>query len=267
MVNLETTEVVLAYGSKRVVDGLDFVVPEGKITVIIGPNGSGKSTCLRGLARVLRPAGGVVLLNGRDIHDQSTKVVAKQIGILPQGPTVPAGVTVLDLVRRGRYPHQRLFDQWSTEDELAVREALALTGLQDESDEYVDHLSGGQQQRAWIAMALAQETDLMLLDEPTTHLDIAHQIEVLDLLRDLNRIEGRTVVMVLHDINQGCRYADHVVVMNNGKIANQGAPEEVVNSQMMEEVFGLAAVVIADPVTGTPLCVPDVVAKRTNTQP
>ncbi len=261
MVNLETSDVVLSYGSKRVVDDLDFIVPEGKITAIIGPNGSGKSTCLRGLARVLRPAEGVITLNGRDIHAQPTKAVAKQIGLLPQGPTTPSGVTVLDLVRRGRYPHQRLFDQWSTEDEVAVGNALILTGLEDDLDQYVDHLSGGQRQRAWIAMALAQETDLMLLDEPTTHLDIAHQVEVLDLLRDLNRTEGRTVVMVLHDINQGCRYADHVVAMNDGRIANQGAPEEVVNSQMMQEVFGLAAVVISDPVTGTPLCVPDVVDK------
>ncbi|HAF68245.1 MAG TPA: cobalamin/Fe(3+)-siderophore ABC transporter ATP-binding protein [Acidimicrobiaceae bacterium] len=266
MVNLETSEVVLSYGSKRIVDDLDFVVPEGKITAIIGPNGSGKSTCLRGLARVLRPVGGMVLLNGRDIHDQSTKAVAKRIGLLPQGPTTPSGVTVLDLVRRGRYPHQRLFDQWSTQDEIAVKKALVLTGLQDDPDEYVDHLSGGQRQRAWIAMALAQETDLMLLDEPTTHLDIAHQVEVLDLLRDLNRSEGRTIVMVLHDINQGCRYADHVVAMNDGKIVNQGAPQEVVNGQMMEEVFGLAAVVIPDPVTGTPLCVPDIVDKGTSSQ-
>ncbi len=261
MVNLETSDVVLSYGSKRVVDDLDFIVPEGKITAIIGPNGSGKSTCLRGLARVLRPAEGVITLNGRDIHAQPTKAVAKQIGLLPQGPTTPSGVTVLDLVRRGRYPHQRLFDQWSTEDEVAVGNALILTGLEDDLDQYVDHLSGGQRQRAWIAMALAQETDLMLLDEPTTHLDIAHQVEVLDLLRDLNRTEGRTVVMVLHDINQGCRYADHVVAMNDGRIANQGAPEEVVNSQMMQEVFGLAAVVISDPVTGTPLCVPDATDK------
>ena len=206
------------------------------------------------------------MLNGRDIHDQSTKAVAKRIGLLPQGPTTPSGVTVLDLVRRGRYPHQRLFDQWSTQDEIAVKKALVLTGLQDDPDEYVDHLSGGQRQRAWIAMALAQETDLMLLDEPTTHLDIAHQVEVLDLLRDLNRSEGRTIVMVLHDINQGCRYADHVVAMNDGKIVNQGAPQEVVNGQMMEEVFGLAAVVIPDPVTGTPLCVPDIVDKGTSSQ-
>jgi len=259
MVNLQTSDVVLSYGSKRVVDDFDFAVPKGKVTAVIGPNGSGKSTCLRGLARVLRPTKGVVLLNGRDIHSQSTKVVAKQIGLLPQGPTTPSGVTILDLVRRGRYPHQRLFDQWSAEDEVAVRKALVVTGLDGASDEYVDHLSGGQRQRAWIAMALAQETDLMLLDEPTTHLDIAHQVEVLDLLRHLNRTEGRTVVMVLHDINQGCRYADHVVAMNGGRIVSQGPPGEVVNSQMMEEVFGLAAVVIPDPVTGTPLCIPGVV--------
>ena len=262
MVTLETSEVVLSYGSKRVVDDLDFVIPAGKITAIIGANGSGKSTCLRGLARVLRPVGGAVLLNGEDIHLQPTKAVAKQIGLLPQGPTAPTGVTVSDLVRRGRYPHQRLFDQWSTEDEAAVQKALFLTALNDASEEHVDHLSGGQRQRAWIAMALAQETDLMLLDEPTTHLDIAHQVEVLNLLRDLNRTEGRTVVMVLHDINQGCRYADHVVAMRDGKIVNQGSPQEVVNSQMIDEVFVLAAVVIPDPVTGTPLCVPDVVKRR-----
>ncbi|HAE55369.1 MAG TPA: cobalamin/Fe(3+)-siderophore ABC transporter ATP-binding protein [Acidimicrobiaceae bacterium] len=227
------------------------------MTAVIGANGSGKSTLLRGLSRVLKPTSGSVLLNGRNIHEQSTKAVARQVGLLPQGPTAPSGLTVMDLVRRGRYPHQRMFEQWSSEDEMAVQKALALTKLSDSADDLVDHLSGGQRQRAWIAMALSQDAHLMLLDEPTTYLDIAHQVEILELLKKLNIEEARTVVMVLHDINQGSRYADHVVAMLNGAVAVQGAPQEVLTASMIERVFGLKAVVIADPVTGTPLCVPD----------
>ena len=255
--DLKTSDLYLGYGSSPVIDGLNFVVPAGKITAIIGANGSGKSTLLRGLSRVLKPTSGSVLLNGRDIHEQSTKAVARQVGLLPQGPTAPSGLTVMDLVRRGRYPHQRIFDQWSSEDETSVRKALALTKLSDSAGVLVDHLSGGQRQRAWIAMALAQDAHLMLLDEPTTYLDIAHQVEILELLKKLNIEEARTVVMVLHDINQGSRYADHVVAMLNGDVFIQGAPDEVVTASMMEKVFGLKAVVIADPATGTPLCVTD----------
>ncbi len=256
--DLETSDLVLGYGSKPVIAGLNFVVPAGKITAIIGANGSGKSTLLRGLSRVLKPTNGSVFLNGRDIHEQSTKAVARQVGLLPQGPTAPSGLTVMDLVRRGRYPHQRIFDQWSREDEAAVQKALTLTRLSDSAGDLVDHLSGGQRQRAWIAMALSQDARLMLLDEPTTYLDIAHQVEILELLRKLNIEEARTVVMVVHDINQGSRYADHVVAMLNGDVAIQGTPDEVVTPSMMEKVFGLKAVVIADPATGTPLCVPDI---------
>ena len=255
--DLKTSDLYLGYGSSPVIDGLNFVVPAGKITAVIGANGSGKSTLLRGLSRVLKPTSGSVLLNGRNIHEQSTKAVARQVGLLPQGPTAPSGLTVMDLVRRGRYPHQRMFEQWSSEDETSVRKALALTKLSDSAGVLVDHLSGGQRQRAWIAMALAQDAHLMLLDEPTTYLDIAHQVEILELLKKLNIEEARTVVMVLHDINQGSRYADHVVAMLNGAVAVQGAPKEVLTASMIERVFGLKAVVIADPVTGTPLCVPD----------
>ncbi|MEM7338716.1 MAG: ABC transporter ATP-binding protein [Actinomycetota bacterium] len=249
-------ELQLGYGGPLVVEQFDTTIPTGRITAVIGANGCGKSTLLRALARLLRPSAGSVLLDGEDIHRQPTKEVAKRLGLLPQAPTAPDGIVVNDLVRRGRYPHQKMFDQWSPEDERAVARALDLTNMVQFSDRSIDELSGGQRQRAWIAMALAQDTPLLLLDEPTTYLDMAHQVDVLGLLASLNRVEGRTVVMVLHDVNQACRYADHLVAMAGGAVAVEGPPREVVTAELIEHVFGLPVTIIDDPVTGTPLTVP-----------
>ncbi|OIV37053.1 ABC transporter [Mangrovactinospora gilvigrisea] len=256
MTRLTARGVTLGYESRTVVEGLDLDVPDGRVTVIIGPNACGKSTLLRALGRLLRPEAGQVLLDGRDIARTPTKEVAREIGLLPQTPIAPEGITVADLVGRGRQPHQTWWRQWSEEDERAVLEALARTSTAELAERSVDELSGGQRQRVWIAMALAQGTDLLLLDEPTTYLDVAHQVEVLDLVRQLNRDQGRTVVAVLHDLNQAARYADHLVAMRGGRIVAEGAPADVVTAELVEEVFGLRAVVIEDPVTGTPLIVP-----------
>ncbi|MGK5497086.1 ABC transporter ATP-binding protein [Streptomyces sp. URMC 125] len=246
----------LAYEDRTVVDGLDLDVPDGRVTVIVGPNACGKSTTLRALGRLLRPRGGAVLLDGRELSDIPTRHIARSLGLLPQAPVAPEAITVADLVARGRRPHQRWWQQWSEADEAAVAEAMARTGVTGLAGRPVDELSGGQRQRVWIAMALAQDTELLLLDEPTTYLDIAHQVEVLDLVRRLNRERGRTVVMVLHDLNQAARYADHLVALREGRIAAQGPPAEVVTADLVREVFGLAAVVVPDPVTGGPLVVP-----------
>ncbi|MEM8926482.1 MAG: ABC transporter ATP-binding protein [Actinomycetota bacterium] len=247
----------LAYGKGPViVHDLDALIPTGKITTIVGANGCGKSTLLRALARLLAPHKGAVLLDGVNIHRLPTREVARRLGLLPQSPSAPEGVVVEDLVRRGRYPHQRLFDQWSSTDQAAVDRALSLTGVEEFRQRPVDELSGGQRQRVWIAMTLAQDTPLLLLDEPTTFLDIAHQMDILELLADLNASEGRTVVMVLHDLNQACRYADHLIAMAEGDVAATGAPSEVVTPTLIEKVFGLPVTVIDDPVTATPLCVP-----------
>lgn len=244
------------YGAAPVLADLTLSIPTGEITAIVGANASGKSTLLRVLSRLLKPAGGCVYLDGSDIHSQSTRSVAVRLGLLPQSPRAPEGVAVGDLVRRGRYPHQRLFDQWSRTDEQAVARALELTGLAELRDRPLDELSGGQRQRAWIAMVLAQDTPVMLLDEPTTFLDIAHQVEMLDLLSRLNRSENRTVVMVLHDLNQACRYASHLIALAEGRIEAVGRPAEVVTAEMIGRVFGLQVSVISCPVSGTPLCVP-----------
>ena len=244
------------YGAAPVLQNLTVSIPSGEITAIVGANASGKSTLLRALSRLLKPAGGCVYLDGSDIHGQSTRSVAVRLGLLPQSPRAPEGVAVSDLVRRGRYPHQRLFGQWSKTDEQAVARALESTGLSEFGDRPLDELSGGQRQRAWIAMVLAQDTPVMLLDEPTTYLDIAHQVEMLDLLSRLNRSENRTVVMVLHDLNQACRYASHLIALANGRIEAVGRPAEVVTAEMIERVFGLQVSVISCPVSGTPLCVP-----------
>nr|WP_086055470.1 ABC transporter ATP-binding protein [Protofrankia coriariae] len=246
----------LAYDSTVVVDDLDLVVPAGRISVIVGANACGKSTLLRALARLLRPRAGAVHLDGRSIHSMPTRQVARQLGILPQSPVAPAGLTVVDLVGRGRSPHQTWWRQWSAADEQAVTEALRATAMLELAGRPVDELSGGQRQRAWIAMAVAQGTPVLLLDEPTTFLDLAHQIDVLDLVVDLNRREKRTVVMVLHDLNQACRYADHMIAMRSGRIVTQGPPAEVVTAELVEEVFGLRCQVVADPVSGTPLVIP-----------
>ena len=255
---LRAEGLAVGYGGPLVVKDLTAAVPDGRITAIVGPNASGKSTLLRALARLLRPSAGAVYLDGTDITVQSTRSVAARLGLLPQAPRAPDGVLVGDLVRRGRYPHQRLFSQWSSADSQAVDQALELTDLAELRDRPMDELSGGQRQRVWIAMVLAQDTPIMLLDEPTTYLDIAHQIEMLNLLAWLNRAEGRTVVMVLHDLNQACRYASHLVAMADGRIEAAGPPEEVVTAELIERVFGLPVIVIACPVTGAPLCVPHI---------
>jgi iron complex transport system ATP-binding protein len=246
----------LAYDDVDVVADLTIDVPPGAITVIVGANACGKSTLLRALARLLKPRAGAVHLDGHDIHRLPTREVARRLGILPQQPIAPEGLTVADLVARGRAPHQGWFRQWSAADEAAVMSALEATGTLDLATRAVDDLSGGQRQRAWIAMALAQGTPLLLLDEPTTFLDLAHQVEVLDLLAELNEREGRTVVMVLHDLNQACRYAHHLVAMRDGAVVARGRPADVVTAGLVEDVFGLAVRVFPDPECGTPLVVP-----------
>ncbi|MGH1503266.1 MAG: ABC transporter ATP-binding protein [Acidimicrobiales bacterium] len=253
---LRADDVTLAYDGHVVADRLALGVPDGEVTVIVGPNACGKSTLLRALSRLLKPAAGSVVLDGLDIHRVPTKAVAKKLGLLPQSPVAPEGITVADLVGRGRTPHQSLFQQWSADDEAAVLEALNATGTLDLAERSVDELSGGQRQRVWIAMALAQDTELLLLDEPTTFLDITHQVEVLDLVARLNRQRGRTVVIVLHDLNLACRYAHHLVAMRAGEIVTAGRPAEVITAETVRSVFGLDCIVVDDPVTGTPLVVP-----------
>lgn len=253
---LNAQNLTLAYDNRRVVEDLTVELPAGKVTVIVGANACGKSTLLRGLARLLKPSAGTVLLDGKDIHSLSTRAVAKTLGLLPQTPVAPDGIAVADLVGRGRYPHQGWFRQWNTDDDAAVASALRLTDTLELSDRNVDELSGGQRQRVWIAMALAQQTDILLLDEPTTFLDVTHQIEVLDLITDLNRSAGTTVAIVLHDLNLAARYADHLIAMKDGRIVAEGAPLHVVTEKTVAEVFGLESRVIPDPVAGTPMVVP-----------
>ena len=246
----------LSYESDTIiVHQLNLRIERGTITALVGSNGCGKSTLLRGLSRLLKPANGTVYLSGDDIHSMKARDLAKQLGILPQSPTAPEGLTVHELVAQGRYPHQNWFQQWSREDERIVHEALTTTNLTMFADRPVDTLSGGQRQRAWIAMALAQQTDVLLLDEPTTYLDLAYQMDVLDLLYDLNT-QGRTIIMVLHDLNQAARYADTIVALRGGQIVAHGNPDEVMTSENILQVFGLNAQVITDPITGTPMCVP-----------
>lgn len=246
----------LGYGERLIVDDLDLTIPTGVVTTVIGPNGCGKSTLLRALSRLLRPRAGTVLLDGRDITAMRTRDVARTLGMLPQAPVAPEGLTVADLVSRGRHPHQSWFRQWSGDDEDEVTVALERTGISDLADRPIDELSGGQRQRAWISMALAQGTDILLLDEPTTYLDLAHSVEVLDLVDRLHSELGRTVVMVLHDLNLAVRYSDHLVVMKQGRIVASGAPAEVISVDLLREVFGLEASVVEDPVSDRPLIVP-----------
>ncbi|MFE7432004.1 ABC transporter ATP-binding protein [Streptomyces tendae] len=247
--------VTVGYGARSVIDGLDVAIPPGVITTIVGPNGCGKSTLLRTLSRLLRPAAGTVVLDGEDIAALRTREVAKKLGLLPQAPVAPEGLTVSDLVARGRHPHQSWLRQWSSDDADVVRRALAMTGVSDLADRPVDSLSGGQRQRVWISMTLAQGTDLLLLDEPTTYLDLAHAVDVLDLVDDLHE-SGRTVVMVLHDLNLATRYSDNLVVMREGAILAQGHPRDVITADLLHEAFGLRARVIDDPVGNRPLIVP-----------
>ncbi|WP_022916347.1 ABC transporter ATP-binding protein [Ruania albidiflava] len=254
--DLRADQLSLGYDGAPVVRDLDLRIPAGQVTVIVGANGCGKSTLLRGMARLLRPVSGQVLLDGQSVHTRPARQVAQLLGILPQTPVAPESITVADLVARGRYPHQRWFRQWTPADEAAVAAALLRTDTLDLADREVDSLSGGQRQRVWIAMALAQDTGVLLLDEPTTFLDVAHQLDVLDLLRSLNAERGTTVVMVLHDLNLAARYADHLVVMHAGRVQATGTPAEVVTPAVVQEAFALTAHVMDDPVTGTPMVVP-----------
>ncbi|MDG4666645.1 ABC transporter ATP-binding protein [Mycobacterium sp. 236(2023)] len=253
---LQASELSIGYDETTIVRDLSVDIAEEKITVIVGPNACGKSTLLRGLARLLKPAAGQVILDGTDIATMHTKEVARRLGLLPQTSIAPEGISVADLISRGRFPHQKLLRQWSTEDEAAVAEAMRCTGVTELAGRLVDELSGGQRQRVWVAMVLAQQTPLLLLDEPTTYLDIAHQVELLDLFAMLNRERHHTVVAVLHDLNHACRYADEIVVMKAGSIVAQGDPATVITADLVNSVYGLQCQIIDDPETGTPLIVP-----------
>ena len=254
--SLSAEGLTLSYGDRTIVEGLDLVIPPGRITAIVGANGCGKSTLLRALARLISPREGQVILDGKTLHGRATKEIARTLGLLPQSPIAPEGIAVADLVGRGRHPHQKLLARWSSHDYEVVAQALAATGIEELADRSVDELSGGQRQRAWIAMALAQETDILLLDEPTTFLDVAHQVEVLDLLTDLNRDRGTTIVMVLHDMNLAARYADHLFALRSGRVVASGAPGEVMTGELIREVFDLDALVVPDPVSGAPIVLP-----------
>jgi iron complex transport system ATP-binding protein len=254
--SLTAEELTLGYGERTVIEGLDLVVPAGRITAIVGANACGKSTLLRSMTRLLPPRAGSVLLDGKAVHRMPAKELARTLGLLPQSPIAPEGITVADLIGRGRHPHQRIFTRWNREDDAAVASALEATQTTELADRAVDELSGGQRQRVWIAMALAQQTDLLLLDEPTTFLDVSHQVEVLDLLTDLNGTRGTTIVMVLHDLNMAARYADHLVALASGTVHATGAPSAVLTEETVRAVFGLDSRVILDPTSGKPLMLP-----------
>ncbi|MEU0859685.1 ABC transporter ATP-binding protein [Streptomyces griseofuscus] len=253
---LSAEHVTLAYDQRVIAEQLSVQIPDHSFTVIVGPNACGKSTLLRALSRMLKPSQGKVLLDGQAIGSLPAKQVARTLGLLPQSAVAPEGITVADLVGRGRYPHQGLLRQWSTEDERVVQESMRQTGVAELAERYVDELSGGQRQRVWIAMALAQQTPLLLLDEPTTYLDIQHQIDVLDLCAELHETQGRTLVAVLHDLNHAARYATHLIALRGGEVIAEGAPNDIVTAELVERVFGLKCQVIEDPETGTPLVVP-----------
>ncbi|MFI6761262.1 ABC transporter ATP-binding protein [Micromonospora sp. NPDC050417] len=256
MTRLRAEGLTLGYDERTVVTNLDVTVLDGKVTAIVGANACGKSTLLRGLARLLPARGGAVTLDGKNLADMRTSDVAKVLGLLPQTPVAPDGITVADLVSRGRYPHQGWFRRWTDRDHDAVAQALDATGTADLIDRPIRQLSGGQRQRVWVAMALAQDTDLLLLDEPTTYLDINHQVELLRLLRKLNSESGKTIVIVLHDLNLACRFSDHLIAMSNGTIVAEGTPTDVVTAELVERVFGLSCLIVADPIAGTPMIVP-----------
>lgn len=256
MIRLTTSNLDIAYDDRLIVQDLNIAIPQGKITALVGANGSGKSTILKTMARIMIPSKGNVLLDGKSIHKQSTKDVAKQLAILPQNPTAPDGLTVSELVSYGRFPYQKGFGSMTKQDREIVQWAVEATGMSDFADRPVDHLSGGQRQRAWIAMALAQETDILFLDEPTTFLDMAHQLEVLHLLQKLNEFNNRTVVMVVHDLNHASRYAHHMIAIKTGKVVGEGSPIEVITPEIMREVFNIEADIVPDPRSGVPLCLP-----------
>jgi iron complex transport system ATP-binding protein len=253
---LATRNLSLAYDGTAIIRDLTLAIPPKQVTALVGANGCGKSTLLRGLARLLKPTQGMVYLDGKSIAQCSTKTVAQRLGLLPQSPIAPEGLTIRDLVAQGRYPYQNWLQQWSSQDEHYVRQALELTDLVELGDRPLDTLSGGQRQRAWIAMTLAQNTQILLLDEPTTFLDLAHQIEVLDLLHNLNQQQGRTIVMVLHDLNHACRYADYLVAIKAGKIFVAGEPHAVITRETVRSVFNVDCQIYPDPIAGTPMCVP-----------
>ncbi|GAA3382685.1 ABC transporter ATP-binding protein [Cryptosporangium minutisporangium] len=254
--SLTVENLALGYKDRNVIESLDLIVPPGKITAIVGANACGKSTLLRSMTRLLAPRTGHVLLDGKEVHRIPPKELARTLGLLPQSPIAPEGITVADLVSRGRHPHQRVLARWSREDDRAVAAALDATSTADLADRSVDELSGGQRQRVWIAMALAQQTDLLLLDEPTTFLDVSHQVEVLDLLTDLNRSRGTTIVMVLHDLNMAARYADHLIALAAGRLHAAGEPADVLTEECVRAVFGLESRVIVDPTSNKPLMLP-----------
>jgi iron complex transport system ATP-binding protein len=254
--SLLVEDLTLGYKDRVVIESLDLAIPPGRITAIVGANACGKSTLLRSMSRLLAPRGGHVLLDGKEVHRLPSKELARTLGLLPQSPIAPEGITVSDLVGRGRHPHQRMLSRWSREDDEAVAEALEATGTIDLADRPVDELSGGQRQRVWIAMALAQRTDLLLLDEPTTFLDVSHQVEVLDLLTDLNHSLGTTIVLVLHDLNLAARYADHLIALASGRLHAAGTPDRVLTPETVHAVFGLRSEVITDPTSGRPLMLP-----------
>jgi iron complex transport system ATP-binding protein len=254
--SLAAKNLTLGFGNRIIIDELDISIPKGEVTVLIGPNGCGKSTLLRSLARLLKPKEGSVVLNGKNIAKMRTKEVAQNMAILPQSPATPEGLTVYELVKQGRHPYRKMMNQWSKEDEAAVQKALQDTNMVELMHQSVDSLSGGQRQRAWIALTLAQETDIILLDEPTTYLDLMHQIDVLDLLFELNEKDGRTIVMVLHDLNLASRYADHIIAIKDKKVYAQGKPEETITAELVAEVFRMRCNIACDPIFGTPMCIP-----------
>lgn len=254
--HFQAERIVAGYENKTVIHGVDLVIPSHKISVIIGSNGCGKSTLLKTLARLIKPESGTITIDGKPIHKIPPKQLARVVGLLPQSPIVPEGITVADLVGRGRFPHQSMFGSWSKKDYEAVAEAMETMNITEFANHHIDELSGGQRQRVWIAMALAQQTDILFLDEPTTFLDITYQVEILDLLTDLNRNLGTTIVMVLHDINLSARYADHIVALHHGKLVAEGKPSEVITSTLVKDIFGLDCTVIEDPLSGSPLVVP-----------
>ena len=260
--HLETKKLTLAYEGTPILRNIDLAIPPGKITVLVGANGCGKSTLLRGLARLLKAKSGKVYLDGKDISQLKSKTVAQKLAILSQSPVAPEGLTVRNLVAMGRYPYQHWLQQWSKEDEIKIEEALSITGTTEIAERLLNSLSGGQRQRAWIAMVLAQDTNILLLDEPTTYLDLAHQIELLDLLQQLHETKGKTIVMVLHDLNLACRYADYLVAVKQGKIYTMGSPKQVMTEDMVQEVFGLKCRIIPDPLVHTPMCIPRLCRKK-----
>ncbi|MDO4909364.1 MAG: ABC transporter ATP-binding protein [Corynebacterium sp.] len=253
--SLSAKNITVGYGEKIIINDLSVDIPAGEFTAIIGPNACGKSTLLKTLSRMLEPKKGVVELNGKNIKEYSTKEVARQLGLLPQSPISPEGIRVEDLVGRGRYPHQGLFNQWSSKDTEAVERAMARAKVSDLKDRYVSSLSGGQRQRVWIALVLAQETPIVLLDEPTTYLDITHQVEVLSLARSLKE-EGFTVVAVLHELSLAFRYASNLIMMKNGSIVAQGDVKETVTPELIEQVYELPCDILTDPRSGSPIVVP-----------